>query len=274
VRILLTTCGSPHSRLTLGFGIQIARRASTPPTILTVIRGEADRPQANAILDKACSLFQHEATEVRTRVRVGPPAREIIREIEESHYDLVVVGQAQNNNSLTRLLLGSTAVRVVEHAPCPVIVAKGKSDPIRRILLCDSGATGPSTLKRFTTQLGGLLQGDEEVAVLHVMSQMSAGPGIDGHQLRASAGQLIEEDAPEAEFIRKSVEILKQSGIHPRPEVRHGLVINEILEEARTGDYDLVVIGAYRGEGWRRILLDDLAHKIIIQVDRPILVVR
>jgi nucleotide-binding universal stress UspA family protein len=56
--------------------------------------------------------------------------------------------------------------------------------------------------------------------------------------------------------------------------VRHGLVVDEIQAEARSGDYDLVVIGAHRGEGWRRILLDDLAHQIIVEMDRPVLVVR
>jgi nucleotide-binding universal stress UspA family protein len=56
--------------------------------------------------------------------------------------------------------------------------------------------------------------------------------------------------------------------------VRHGLVVDEILAEAQRGDYDLVVIGAYRSEGWQRILLDDQAHKIIVQLDRPVLVVR
>ena len=50
--------------------------------------------------------------------------------------------------------------------------------------------------------------------------------------------------------------------------------LDEILAEARDGDYDLVVIGAHRGEAWRRILLDDLAHQIIVQLDRPVLVVR
>jgi nucleotide-binding universal stress UspA family protein len=50
--------------------------------------------------------------------------------------------------------------------------------------------------------------------------------------------------------------------------------VDEILAEARSGDYDLVVIGAHRGAGWERLLLDDLAHQIIEQMDRPVLVVR
>jgi nucleotide-binding universal stress UspA family protein len=45
------------------------------------------------------------------------------------------------------------------------------------------------------------------------------------------------------------------------------------LTEAKDGDYDLVIIGAHRREGWRGILLDDLARKIILQIDRSILVV-
>jgi nucleotide-binding universal stress UspA family protein len=56
--------------------------------------------------------------------------------------------------------------------------------------------------------------------------------------------------------------------------VRHGLVVDEILAEAQSGDYDLVAIGAYRGEFWQRILLDDQAHRILVQLDRPVLVVR
>ena len=38
---------------------------------------------------------------------------------------------------ITRFL-GSTATRVIEQAPCPVIIAKGGPGPVHRILLCDS----------------------------------------------------------------------------------------------------------------------------------------
>jgi nucleotide-binding universal stress UspA family protein len=55
--------------------------------------------------------------------------------------------------------------------------------------------------------------------------------------------------------------------------VRHGLVVKEILDEARSGDYDLVVIGAHEGRGWERFLLDDLAQEIVDHADRAVLVV-
>jgi nucleotide-binding universal stress UspA family protein len=270
----LATDGLLHSRATLQFGAWIAQDKDEPPNLITVIRGEAERHQADAILTGAAQMLQATLPSIPTKIRIGHPAEEIIREAEEGRYELVIVGERQDHSLVTRFLLGSTTVRVVEHAPCPVIIAKGRVGPVRRILVCDSGIEAPSLLNRFVAQLAELIKGKEEVTVLHVMSQISAGPGIRGQQLRADAQELIENQAPEGELLEQDIKLLKRLKLHPRAKVRHGFIVDEILAEARDGDYDLVVIGAHRGEGWRRILLDDLAHQIIVQMDRPVLVVR
>ncbi len=70
------------------------------------------------------------------------------------------------------------------------------------------------------------------------------------------------------------IEELEEHDVQPHVIVRHGWVVDEIADEARQGDYGLVVIGAHRTEGWRRFLLDDLARQIILQCDRPVLVVK
>jgi nucleotide-binding universal stress UspA family protein len=282
MRVLIATAGLSHDEAVLHLGAQIARQVREPSTILTVARDEEDRAQADGVSSHAREVLGAEGLDVQSRVRVGNPAVEIIREAEDGGYDLVIVGERQERNLLRRFVHGSTTVRVVEHAPCAVIVAKGKAGPVRRILLCDSGAqntslqhdAGPSLLSRFTAEFTGLLSGDEEVVVLHVMSQISAGPGVVGRQLRSNARELIDEHTPEGELLQEDLCALERLGVHALGEVRHGLVVDEILVEAQTGDYDLVVIGAYRGEGWQRILLDDQAHRILVQLDRPVLVVR
>jgi nucleotide-binding universal stress UspA family protein len=294
MRILMATGGSEQSDLALRFGAQIACRVGEVPAIMTVIRHEADRARAEAILARVSRLLKPVLPQVETIIRVGHPAEEIIREAEEGDYHLLLVGERQRRGPVTRFLLGSTALRVVEHAPCPVIIAKGKISDIRRILLCDSGAAPPAPLSvppkggeaggwgikggslvsRFAAQLADLIQGDEEATILHVMSQISAGPGIRGAQLRADAQELIQVRAPEGELLQQDAQILEELDLHAVPKVRHGLVVDEILAEAQGGDYGLVVIGAHHGEGWRRILLDDLAHEIITELDRPVLVVR
>lgn len=277
MQVLAASGGSPHSEIALQFSTHLLQehRAGDSLTVLTVIKRDADRSAAEQIVTRAGQLVEAKVPAFRTKIRVGHPAEEIIREAEEEAYDLVVVGEKQHHGLVTRFLLGSTAERVVEHAPCPVIIAKGRIGPIRRILLCDSGLREPSLLSRFSTQLPELINSQEEVTVLHVMSQISAGPGVRGEQLRAEADQLIAKHAPEGELLVQDIQTLEQLSVQARPKVRHGFVVDEIVAEAHCEeDYDLIVIGAHRGEGWRRILLDDLTRQIITQVDRPTLVVR
>jgi nucleotide-binding universal stress UspA family protein len=283
--------GSSHAEAVLCLGAQITRCGREPLTILTVVRHDADQPAAAAetILARAYGVIGHQGPDLCARVRIGHPATEIIREAQRGGYDLVIVGEGANRNPVTRFVQGSTAIRVVEHAPCPVIVAKGKIGPLRRILLCDSGSEDPavglaaslgtegagsSVLYRFTRDLADLCDGAGKIVVLHVMSQMSAGPGVRGKQLRSDTDALIEEQAPEGQLLGRDVETLSRLGLGARARVRHGLVVEEILEEAQAGDYDLVVIGAHQGQGWQRVLLDDLSHRIVVELDRPVLVVR
>lgn len=277
MKILVAAGGSSHSEIALGFSLHLlplGAPAARALTVLTVIKGIEARPRADEILTHVSALLADRVPELDTRIRLGHPAEEIIREAEEEGYDVVIVGEKQHHGLVTRFILGSTAERVVEHAPCPVIIAKGKIGPIRRILVCDSGLRDPSLLSRFTEQLPELIRIDEAITILHVMSQISAGPGVPGEQLRAGAEHLIATHAPEGDLLAQDLQLLAELNVTARPKVRHGRVVDEILAESDAEDYDLVVIGAHRGEGWRRILLDDLAQQLITQIDRPILVVR
>jgi nucleotide-binding universal stress UspA family protein len=106
------------------------------------------------------------------------------------------------------------------------------------------------------------------------MSQMSASPGVRGGQLRADAQELIEKHTPEGEMLERDIQMLEKPDIHPSPKVRHGLVVDEILAEAHSGDYDLVVVGAHPAGGSQRFLLDNIAHQIMKRINRPILIVK
>jgi len=56
----------------------------------------------------------------KTMAVAGPPFRQIIRYAGEHHVNLIVMG-TQGLTGLDRLIMGSTAERVVRTAPCPVV---------------------------------------------------------------------------------------------------------------------------------------------------------
>jgi len=276
MKILMATGGSAHSEEALQFGVDLLTAIKTQriSTILTVIKYETDRLRAEEILQHACTLVEPICDQIITKIRLGHPAEEILKETEEDNYSLVLIGERQHHGLVTRFLLGSTAQRVVEHAPCPVIIAKGKIGPVKKILLCDSGIDSPSLLGRFTSQMPGLITGQEEITVLHVMSQMSAGPGVPGKQLRAAAEELIFEHAPEGNLLKQDLQTLARLSVNPRPKVRHGLVVDEIIAESYEGDYDLVVMGAHGHKGLADAVMGSTSRRVLRRCPTPVLVVR
>jgi nucleotide-binding universal stress UspA family protein len=254
-------------------GVLIARIIGVRPTILTVIRHLSSQALANAVLTRAVALAELDIATVHTKIRMGKPAKEIVREIEEGNYKLTIVGTRSMYN-LLKHLIGSTAGRVAALATCPVMIAKERVSPLNRLLICDRGAESPSLLACLTDRLAELLTSDTEVTVLHVRSQMNAGPRINGQHRRLNAEELIPEHRPWGELLDKNIRALEKLSIYPRLIERHGLIVDEILSEARSGNYDLIVIGAPRRKGWQRLMLDYLTRRIIDCADRPVLVIK
>ena len=61
--------------------------------------------------------------QANTQVRHGDPFEEIVAQARDRNVDLIVMGHVGRRPS-TRVLLGSVAERVLEFAPCPVMVVK------------------------------------------------------------------------------------------------------------------------------------------------------
>jgi len=274
MRLLIATGKMLPPAGTLALGGYVAQRLDLSLTVLSVIRRERDRPAAAVLLAQAVETLSPWTQTVRTRMRVGQVVQEIVREAKEGGYELVIVGEQEPPRLVSRFLPGSTATRLVEQLPCPAIVAKGKIGPVQKLLLCLGRIDSHPVVDWFVAHLSDLVTGEEKITALHVMSQISAGPGVKGSQLRASARELIEENSPEGCLLENSLQALAKWCADCRLKVRHGLIVDEILREAQSGDYDLVIIGAHPGEGWRRFLLTNLARQIITRLDRPVLVIQ
>jgi nucleotide-binding universal stress UspA family protein len=84
---------------------------------------EDDEQQQQAALAEAKAQLAESGIDARTSAPVGDAADEIVRVAEESGADLVVLG-ARGLNPLKRLVLGSVSTKVLQRAPCDVLVVK------------------------------------------------------------------------------------------------------------------------------------------------------
>ncbi|MBC7544130.1 MAG: universal stress protein [Candidatus Sericytochromatia bacterium] len=72
---------------------------------------------AKQILGESDTIVYH--------IAQGDPGATIVRHAEEHAFDSIVVG-SHGRNAFERLLMGSVATYVVNHATCPVMVIKSK----------------------------------------------------------------------------------------------------------------------------------------------------
>jgi nucleotide-binding universal stress UspA family protein len=132
-KILYPTDFSSYSNQAYFHAISLAEKHGANLTIVYVYNPEApaqagepgDHPARRAYwrgqLESVRPL--NTTIEVRHLVLEGDPATEIVRHVQQTGIDLVVMG-THGRTGLERLLLGSVAEKVLRDAPCSVLVVK------------------------------------------------------------------------------------------------------------------------------------------------------
>ena len=79
--------------------------------------------EADEILKKAINAVGEIPGEIHTEVLEGSPAEAILDVANTRKSDLIVMG-SRGLGRLTGLLVGSQSQKVVQHAPCPVLIVR------------------------------------------------------------------------------------------------------------------------------------------------------
>jgi nucleotide-binding universal stress UspA family protein len=270
MRILLCTNGSSHTARALEMGVRIAQRVASAVDILVVDEHDREK-EARRMAETAAADLEETGIAVALRQRTGRVAEEVVRQAKAAPYDLVIIG-SRGRRGVVRLLLGSVALHVTEHAPVSVLVVKGHTRDLRQFLVCSSAGPVSEHTVRFAGHLAWAL--GASVTLLHVMSQLPLAKDAVPGDLEASAEELIRRNSREGIHLRRMLDLLTEEGQIGRAVVRHGLVLDEIIAEAREGRYDLLVTGAHVTPGLNARLVDNLSVDILLAANRPVLIVR
>jgi nucleotide-binding universal stress UspA family protein len=96
-------------------------QASGPRSAGPIISGDVE--EHGRELQEAVAKLKEAGVEAKTIEAVGHPAESIVDEAERGGFNLIVVGH-RGHHGVARFLLGSTALRVVTHAHCDVLVVR------------------------------------------------------------------------------------------------------------------------------------------------------
>jgi nucleotide-binding universal stress UspA family protein len=220
------------------------------------MRGRLEALVARSTLDES----------VRCHAIAGPAAPAVREIAKREQADLIIVG-ATRHGSVSRVLLGTTAQRVLRGAPVPVLVLRQPLPvQLRRVLLTTDLSPFSGGVHELGLDVLEALSGEDQVEIRSLLVVRYAAefpPQIRSDMLEAGAQAELD----------KFLAARRQRNRAVRATVRLGDPANAISAEARSWDADLVVLGTHEKAGPRRWLLGSVAEAALRNTEGNVLVV-
>ena len=234
---------------------------------------------ATARLAELAASLGERGIAAETRLELGVASQAVVRAADEVRPDLMVVG-SRGLTGVAHLLLGSTAQRIVQHAPCPVLTvhpadrrAPGQenADRVRHVLLPTDFSHDAELAARAARDLLGATAG-ARITVLHAyhlpVEYTAYGTIPTGLPFQQDVAAVADEKLAEV------AATLAADGLQVDTLAREGYPPDVIVDAARELAADVIAMGTHGRTGLRHLLLGSNAERVVEHAPCPVLTVR
>lgn len=212
-------------------------------------------------------------------IRSGNSIYGILATARERAADLIVIA-THGYTGANRVFLGSTAERVVRHAPCSVLTVPARA--IRR----RTGQMLPFSLTRILVPIdfsecskaalpwaaSVAAEFNAELILLHVVETFAADYLLGPQLANETITPLMKER--EAELKRMAESLKESTGLKVSAAVRAGKPFKEIYSASEKLGADLIALTTRGNTGLKRVWLGSTAERVVRHASRPVLIVR
>lgn len=222
-------------------------------------------------LDEFLKPLADSGVSLSHETRIGTPYIQLVHAVEEQKHDLLFVG-TRGETGLKRLILGSTARRLLRNCPAPVWVVRPEgAGELKTILVAVdfSPASGKALAEAAT--IARRVQA--ELHVLHVTESVQTLQSAQdqGYFAGVSARDVNRETQ---EHLRTFVAEHCPDDLKPNLQVAKGVAAKAIAAAAKKLNADLVVLSTVGRGGLAGLLLGNTAEQVIDTVHCDVLAVK
>lgn len=287
-RILVATDFSTTAEIALHHAVEIAKRHGATIELIHVIawleswlsplkaaEDFTDRVKdlATERLTKLADSLAGRGVEIATRVGLGQPSQAILKALEETAADLLVLG-TRGSGGFPQLHLGSTAERLLQSVHGPILSVHpdeaAELDPATVLIptdLSDDAEIALDCVERF---FGA--DPDRRLVLLHAFhlpadyGSHMATPGWQRYL--TSAVGLARENLE-----RLSTE-LRQRGLGVDAVVQEGSPAHAVIDQAKSRQVDLIAMATQGRSTLAQLFLGSAARRVVQRAACPVLTVR
>jgi nucleotide-binding universal stress UspA family protein len=271
MKILICSDGMPASENAIELAALLAGPLKAGTTLLGIVEKSSDEQPLRDTLERQAQSLRTQSAQPDIVVRAGEPVRQILDQTSNASYDLVLVG-ARWIAAIGQYWRSEKTYEVIKAIQPPVLVAIGERKQLKRFLVCTGGKEFIEQAVQFTGEIAATLSAS--VTLLHVMAEPPA-IYVNLVQLEENVVQLLESKSELGTNLLREKRELERLGVPAEVHLRHGIVIDQVFEEVRAGDYDLIVTGTSQARGLLgHYIMGDLTRGILNRANVPVLVAR
>jgi nucleotide-binding universal stress UspA family protein len=271
MNILICSDGTPASDNAAQLGGMLGRATKSDVTLFGIAENSAEEPPLQQALDRQTGILRQRGVDLRKVIQTGEPTAQILGETSQKKYDLIVIG-SRRKDTAGHFWRSQRTYEIIKAVEPPVLVAIGACERISRILLCSGGKHFIDPAVRLTGTIAAALHA--EVTVFHIMAEP---PAIYAHllELEEDVGALLRSDSELGRNLLAEKKAFEKLGVAVKVRIRHGFIVDQLLEEMREAKYDLIVSGSSRARGpLRHYIMGDVTKAILENAECSVLVAR
>jgi nucleotide-binding universal stress UspA family protein len=273
--VLIATNGFERTWPAIAYGAWTASAIGADVVLLAILEdaGETSGTGPSALdkmIERATALFKEIGLEHSLERRQGK-SEEVVA-VEAPRVDGLTVLGPLGRPFLRRLIMGRSIRSLLEDIPTPVLYVPRACLPLKKMLICMGGLGYEITAEHLAVRLGAAM--GAEATLLHVAPPVD----LDYPTARAEREHwqdLVETDTLPGRNLRRALATAREAGLSATVKARQGNVVEEILEEIKAGEYDLICMGSAHGvNGLRQLYGPNVTDEVAEQAHCPVLTAR
>jgi nucleotide-binding universal stress UspA family protein len=270
MKILICSDGHAQAENAVRFISGTAAACGADVTLLGIIEHPSDEPTLLEALRRAAALLRDKHVTVEMITHTGSPLEEIQKLTRAQHYDFVVIGAERKGGG--QFAMSSKAYHIIKEIEPPVLAVMGERADLKRILICSGGKSYIDNAVKLTSEIA--CKSQLSVTILHVLPDIAP-----IYQTLIEREETLDKVLASATSLGRNLRsektALESAGVTAEIKLRYGLVVEEILAEATSGGYDMIVTGSAPAHApIRTYILGDVTQELINRADCAVFVVR
>lgn len=275
MELLIATNGYKETWHAIEYGAHLAKSMGMKVTLLGLTEklnpsAIDDHHPLEDIFESAVSLFKDRGVDYSLEVQNGEAEKVVPQKANSGDY--IVVISPFGRPQLKRWLTGRSLRLLMEKITSPILYVPEARLPLKRILVCIGGLGYAETTEEFAFQIAGA--NEASVTIMHVIPPSYLDYPTTREVLNHT-DDLAETDTLQGRNLKKGLEIANKYGLNANSIVRQGNIVEEILAEVKTGEYDLVCLGSpYSTQTLRQYYTPNVTAEVAEALHFPVLTAR